>query len=508
MRIVFRVDASIQIGSGHVMRCLTLADGLRARGAQVCFVSRAMKGNLLQFIQSKGYKVNALPSPASRLPPLTWNRHAHWLEADWERDAEETRQILRGEDGEIDWLIIDHYALDRQWESRLRLHATRIMVIDDLADRPHDCDLLLDQNFYGPMQDGRYEGLVAGGCQKLLGPHYALLRPEFGAARQNLDRPDGTVKRILIFYGAMDSTGETEKALQAVIRLNHPDVAIDVVVGQANSRREFIRTNCAALAKVEFHCQIDYMAELMVQADLALGAGGTATWERCCLGLPAIVTTVAENQVPLTALAADEGLVLWLGSPADATTESLVHALETMLRSPALVKALSRRCRDFVDGQGARRVVSWLTAPEISLRRANPDDCDEIHRWRNAEETRRFIFSPEPIPLESHRLWYGEALTNHSCILLVGELAEKPVGVLRYDLHEAEAVISIYLVPGNHGKGLGVQLIRAGSNWVREHFGQVRTIKAEVLAANISSRKAFLNAGFKEHHLTFKEELH
>ena len=166
--VAIRVDSSSQIGSGHVMRCLTLSDNLRERGADVVFVCREHVGHLCGFIEEKGYRVQRLPAPVDVCTGLDWNRHASWLGVSREQDADETLEVLRG-GGPYDWLIVDHYALDQKWEQCLRPMTRWLMVIDDLADRSHDCDLLLDQNYY-PDQDRRYESRVPNGCEKLLGP--------------------------------------------------------------------------------------------------------------------------------------------------------------------------------------------------------------------------------------------------------------------------------------------------------------------------------------------------
>ncbi|MEH6873424.1 MAG: UDP-2,4-diacetamido-2,4,6-trideoxy-beta-L-altropyranose hydrolase [Candidatus Competibacter sp.] len=313
MRVAIRADASIQIGSGHVMRCLTLAEALRERGAEVHFVCRDLPGHLGGVLADKGYLVQWLPAPAAEgaaIPAHT--AHSAWLGVPWAVDADQTRERLTGWP-EIDWLIVDHYALDRAWESRLRPLVKRIMVIDDLADRPHDCDLLLDQNLYEGMEQ-RYAGLVPADCRLLLGPRYALLRPEFRKAREQLRQRDGVVRRILVFFGGADPTNETAKALRAIQRLERPDIAVDVVVGAANPHRAEIEALCAELPNASFHCQVANMAELMARADLAIGAGGSTVWERCALNLPSIIWVVAENQNKSIEYLAKSGLLISIGN--------------------------------------------------------------------------------------------------------------------------------------------------------------------------------------------------
>ena len=232
MKSIIRTDASVQIGTGHhVMRYLTLADELREHGAGAIFVCREFDGNLCGYIEEKGYIVHRLPVPNKQKHNIEGNlKHAAWLGTDWHTDARQVEEIIKDLDTALDWLVVDHYALDERWEGYLRPNVKKIMVIDDLADRVHDCDLLLDQNFYENLES-RYDGLVPAWCKKLLGPKYALLRPEFREARRNLRKRDGHVKRIMIFFGGSDPTNETTKVLEAIRMLNRPDIATDVMVG-------------------------------------------------------------------------------------------------------------------------------------------------------------------------------------------------------------------------------------------------------------------------------------
>ena len=242
LNICIRVDSSQAIGSGHLMRCLTLADRLRDKGNSVSFISRQLPGNMIDFAEGKGYTTFRLPYVEAEFAALPIATHHQWLGTDWATDANQTLLALRGS-AQIDWLIVDHYALDIHWEALMRPLVRRIMVIDDLADRPHDCDLLLDQNLYEDMAS-RYDGRVPEHCRKLLGPRYALLRPEFLEERQRLRARDGEVKRILMFFGGSDLCNETTKALEAWRLVNRPDIAVDVIVGGSNPHREQVRRIC------------------------------------------------------------------------------------------------------------------------------------------------------------------------------------------------------------------------------------------------------------------------
>lgn len=505
MTIVIRTDASLHIGSGHVMRCLTLADELQRRGGKISFICREHTGNLIALIERKGYPVARLPNPECEYIPSPDDvAHAPWMGVPWHRDAAETLAVL--EEMKPSWLIVDHYAIDRRWEEVLRSHVARIMVIDDLADRPHDCDLLLDQNLYQDMET-RYNSLVPDTCKKLLGPRYALLRPEFAEARRNLRERDGTIRRILVFFGGVDQTNETEKALNALEQITDRRMLVDVVVGDGNSRREHIRDFCAVHDGFSFHCQVDNMAELMAAADLAIGAGGTVTWERCAVGLPSLVMAVANNQAELTCYGAERGLFFLLGDSNSVSVDTLAMVLRTFQLSPRNLTPYTERCFETVDAKGLHRVTITLIPLCISMRRATSDDCDAILQWRNAEETRKHVFDPEPILLENHRRWFQASLSNPDRIILIGEINGRAVGVLRYDFSGNEALVSVYLVPGHHGQGIGAELIRSGTRWLKEYRPLTVKINAEVLSANAVSRHAFLQAGYREHHVTYQEEV-
>ena len=496
MKVVFRTDASTQIGSGHVMRCLTLAEGLRDKGVEVRFVCRELPGNLNAMIAAKGFALWRLPASGEPAAGLDWNRHANWLVVDWRQDVDETLACLHALDGPADWLVVDHYALDRRWEVRMRPVAGNIMVIDDLADREHDADLLLDQNLYAQMET-RYQGYVPAKCRQLLGPGYALLRSEFAAARRGLRQRRGELANLLIFYGGGDPTDETSKALTAIKHAQLPDFQVDVVVGAANPNKDKVAERCRLLG-ARFHCQTSDMAELMNTADLMLCAGGTTTWERCALGVPALVTATALNQEEVAVNSARNGLAFYLGKPRDVTAQLIAKALAVLAALPETLQLYAEKARAAVDGRGVQRVVAILVAPRIALRPAVWEDCDAVHQWRNAEETRRYIFDPEPIPLDAHRRWFRAALDNHERILLIGKIGEIPIGVVRYDLAGDEALISVYLVPGMQGQGLGPRLIDSGSDWLKQNYRGVRRIKAEIMRENRSSIKAFELAGYSE----------
>lgn len=356
MNIAFRVDASNQIGTGHVMRCLTLADALKQRGARIRFVSRHMPEHLRDMLAVKGHEFALLDS-AQNEAVLDELAHAHWLGVSQAQDATDSMQALS--DRAWDWLIVDHYALDSRWESMLRQSAKKILAIDDIADRQHDCDILLDQNLYADMET-RYTGKVSAHCQLLLGPRYALLRDEFRKLHEQVKLRTGPVKRALIFFGGVDADNFTGRAIEALSEIDLAGLHVDVVIGVQHPCREQIKVACAQHGFI-CHIQTDKMAELMAAADLAIGAGGSASWERCCLGLPALLIALADNQINIAKALDLFGACIYVGTLKATSVTIMRSAIVSLFSTQDQLKVLSKKAYSLVDGLGVDRVCQEMS---------------------------------------------------------------------------------------------------------------------------------------------------
>lgn len=239
------------------------------------------------------------------------------------------------------------------------------------------------------------------------------------------------------------------------------------------------------------------MAELMVAADLCIGAGGSTTWERCCLGLPGIIVAIADNQIEVTRALADVGHLLFLGKSCDVTAQSLAHAVSELLNDGAALCAMADKSFRLVDGRGAERVAAYVNAPSpITLRCATLDDEFKQFEWRNAPEIRSASFDDKLISLDEHQRWFRSVLKDPTRHLLIAECADKPIGVLRYDVVENEAEVSIFILSGLAGQGLGARLLQEGSLWLERSLPQIAKVRARILPGNLASRKAFLKAGY------------
>ena len=350
MKIFIRADSSGRIGGGRVTRCLTLAERLRRDGCDVTFISRELPGNILPMVESRGFRLR-------RLPFLSEDETGYegCLGADWRTDAEETIEALKAAGG-ADWVIVDHYSLDWKWESEMRPHTGQVMVIDDLADRRHDCDLLLDQNLHD-LPGAGYDSLLPDGCVKLLGPRYALLRDIFVEARKYITRPGREARRVLVSFEGADPTGETIKCIEALRMLDRPGLCVDVVTEESNPMDGRIKSLCGSLPGFTHSCQAHRMPELMLKADIAIGAAGTAAWERCCLGLPSIVVAVAAGQTEGAKALAERDMAVNLGWHEDVKPEKVRAAAEWLLGDPRKRMQLSENGINIVDGAGTDRVA-------------------------------------------------------------------------------------------------------------------------------------------------------
>jgi UDP-2,4-diacetamido-2,4,6-trideoxy-beta-L-altropyranose hydrolase len=345
------------------MRCLALADELRQQGAEVSFVCREAPGWLGELVTANGFAL--FPLPLGSLAVDMSSGYSSWLGETQEVDAEQTLQLC-SKAGSFDWLIVDHYAIDAYWERILRRISAKVMVIDDLANRPHDCDLLLDQNLATGMLK-RYVTLVPDRCVQLLGPRFALLRPAFRAVRKARFAEGRGRSRLFIFLGGSDPEGYTSLVLDAIEQLPQGVVSGDVVVGAGNIRAESLRSRCQGIPGFRFHQQITDIELLMANADLAVCSTGSVTWERCCLGLPAVTMAIADNQAMIGVEAAAAGLSVNLGAANDLDAATIAAAIAGLLGSEDALARMSAAARSTVDGFGARRVSCQIMGKPLRI---------------------------------------------------------------------------------------------------------------------------------------------
>lgn len=365
LTVAFRVDASLQMGTGHVMRCLTLAEALKQDGGDCQFICREHPGNLIEHIRSKGFQVHVLPLTGSNLSSSAFKNeelqlaHAAWLGATHQEDAAQSTAILS--ELKPDWLIVDHYALDARWEVTLKPYYQKLMVIDDLADRAHRCDLLLDQTFGRDAKD--YAAWTPDSCTLLCGSQYSLLRPEFAALRSySLERrKNPQLQHLLITMGGVDKDNATGQILQALKNAELPSSCqISVVMGSTAPWLVEVRQLAEQMPwQTTVKVGISDMAQLMADSDLAIGAAGATSWERCCLGLPTIMLVLADNQRKIAQSLKQAKAILLLQNPEE-IPEHLPPLVRLITLSSNLQTKMSQAASKIADGSGVVSVINHL----------------------------------------------------------------------------------------------------------------------------------------------------
>jgi UDP-2,4-diacetamido-2,4,6-trideoxy-beta-L-altropyranose hydrolase len=491
MRVTVRVDAGPLIGGGHAMRCLTLADALAGEGANVTFVSATMPDSIAERIRSAGHLLARIGAVAELLQREGSDWHEPPLPADVQlRDAALTQSAC----GECDWLIVDHYLLDAHWHSAARNFAGKVLVVDDLANRHYDCDLLLDQTF--GRNASNYRAFVPPTAKVLTGAIYALLRSEFARERPlALKRREeiGPVGHVLVSMGTTDIGGMTAGIVEQLLALA-PNCDFDVIVGPEAPSLARLKTVAHEAARLSLHIGTNGMAELMRDADLAIGAAGSTSWERSCLGLPAIALVLAGNQRAGAEALAEVGAIIAVDE-----TDEIAREAKRLIGDTDRLAAMSAAAFPIADGLGTDRVVRAMKdsdsgqAVGLTLRPATMDDAMLLWLWRNDPLTRRQSRTTSPIPWAEHVRWLTAALGEKRRTHRIGERDGSPVGAISLQSAEGGSEVSIMVAPEERGTGVGRSMLKAA---LAETDGF--PIYASVRADNDASRKLFEFCGFKQ----------
>lgn len=516
--VIFRCDASLTIGSGHVMRCRSLARALKHRGAEIAFLCRRQPGDLINHLGEE-FLVLALaelpqcaPETAEHNPSTGKELYRSWLGCSEEQDAADCLAALASAHlGPPSWLVVDHYGLGSSWErliqagvKQARGSELQVLVLDDLANREHQASVLMDANRVNPSLPDPYRNLLPEACTTLLGPAYALLDPLYPKL-QPLLPARSQLTRVLVFFGGMDSANHAALALQALNHRRLVHLWVDVVVGTGAPHRADLEARVVKRPNTNLHVALPSLAGLMARADLALGAAGTTSWERACLGLPSLVVPVAENQQLVAKALQATGVArcLDLQTAAD-PVQMLEGALLELLDAPEALHGMSEACHQLGDGRGLARVVATLLGPTagLRLRPANAADLWLYHWWASDPQVRRQSFNSDPIPLAEHRRWFVERLSSPLALLRVLEDSDGlPLGQIRFERAtetDLRAVISFSLDPVARGRGLATRLLQLGLTELARCWGGSCEAYGEVRDDNLASCGAFLLTNFKE----------
>ena len=504
MRVCIRADASPAIGAGHIMRCLSLARCLVGRGAAVDFVTANLSAALESQVLAAGCVVQRLSGTASTddaPSPLV-------ISSD---DPTLTMSAI-GANG-CDWLVVDHYGIDRLWLERAGVCAGRVMVIDDNANRELIADLVLNQNLGADR--GWYDGLLPEATTLLAGPRYALLRDEFPLLRPAAlakRRRFGGLGRIMVSFGYSDPKNLTVPVINALSTMTwDKPPRLEVILGSGAPGLEQVRAACSA-SPLNCDLVIDAtdMGSRMLGADLVLGTPGTTSWERCCLGVPSVTAWVADNQRKNSKHLAQAGATIDLGEWGGLSAESVQIAVESLNNAGAWEKMASAAL-SCCDGGGVMRVVEVMASagkmPAVPAERQASDfwrvrgveqgDSDDVLKWRNDHRTRAMSLSGEAVSLDAHRSFFARVLNCDDIDMGIACMGGDKIGMVRFDrLPSGKFEVGINLNPSVRGRGLAAPMLRAGIDWHAAKHGSV-SLLARIKTANIASVKVFTRVGFK-----------
>ena len=504
MNIVVRADASTNIGAGHIMRCLTLVHSLKSvsseKKIQITFICHKLPEYLKQKILNESFELIELKRECDNEP---------WTQ---ENDSAQCINILSSLPT-TDLLIQDHYRLNAPWQELISPFIQKLLVIDDLANRKHKTDYLLDQAFGRLPED--YTPWVDQTCQLLTGHSFILLRSEFSKListafnkRNNTD----TIENILISLGGMDVNNISEKAIKSVINLQNPAMQteqqkqkkqykLNLVMSSAATHLDKIKKLIKPHSWISLHIDTNEMAKLMLDADIAIGASGTSAWERCSLGLPTLSIVLADNQSLVSANLAKQGAIINLGLGEEITVEGITTELIALINDKNKYHLMSEKCFKCCDGEGTYRVKNQLFNVEnkllnvrnkVQLIPATIDDQEKTFLWQSNTSIRRYFNNPATPTWEQHSQWFEKNLTDPSSSLYMIHSNKLPVGTLRLDKqHNNEYEISILIDPTKQGKGLALNALNQLPFLIKNG-----TFIAIIHKDNISSQNVFKKAGF------------
>jgi UDP-2,4-diacetamido-2,4,6-trideoxy-beta-L-altropyranose hydrolase/UDP-4-amino-4,6-dideoxy-N-acetyl-beta-L-altrosamine N-acetyltransferase len=502
MQVVFRVDSSLQIGTGHLMRCLTLAECLKNDGIDMSFICRKNPGNLRDKIIKKGFSLFELESPGKARHD---NKlfHSKWLSVTQREDANQCKQIL--EKIKPDWLVVDHYALDHEWESDLKHLCTNIMVIDDLADRNHNCDLLLDQTFGRTAE--HYIDLVPKICTLLVGTEYSLLRPDFLEWRSySIERrSQANLKNLLITMGGVDLENHTEEVLIKLDRCELPlDINITIVLGSHYPHLESLKKRAdRSKYTVNIKVDVENMAEIMANSDIAIGAAGSTSWERCCMGLPTIQIVLAENQKFLAERLSEINASLLVNETS--SLESFIKDASKWMQEVSVSSA------KITDGTGTLKVARQITdgivkfklqefgeVELVSYVNLNFNDQALALKMRNDILVKRWMYSRREISQKEHRDFIKKLNDNKERRYFLVKLQGTIVGSINFSniVPNDSLDFGLFTNPFIELKGAGRILEAAGNYYANFKFG-IRKVKLEVFSDNTRAIEFYKKCGYR-----------
>jgi UDP-2,4-diacetamido-2,4,6-trideoxy-beta-L-altropyranose hydrolase len=478
MQVVFRVDASTQIGTGHVMRCLALAQAWQDTQGQPVFVMTTAVPALEERLQLEGMQVVHLTTEPGSLD-----------------DAKQTAALAH--QFEASWIVVDGYYFAGEYQQILKQSKLHLLFIDDYGHAEHYyADFVLNQNISA---DEQWYQNREPYTQLLLGTRYVLLRREFWQWQGWQRTVPPVAKKVLVSLGGADPDNVTLKVIQALQLVEVEELEAVVVVGGSNPHYENLKMAVQdSRSPIRLQRNVTNMPELMAWADVAISAGGTTCWELAFMGLPSILLILAENQRAIAEKLATLNLAVNLGWHQDVKEQEIASTLSQLLQSAEQRAKIIKVSQQIVDGEGSSKIIRNLEANSIQLRPVIEDDCEILWHWANDPVIRSVSFSSESISWTDHVQWFTSKLCDQNCVFYIALNPDNvPIGQVRYDITQKEATISLALAESFRGQGYGSNLVLFSCKKLGQNLG-VERINAYVKPDNLASITVFLKSGFKE----------
>ena len=462
------------------------------------FACRVKPGHLIDHILNQDFDVIKLGDSYNEFESSEEHKteiDATWLGVSQQTDAHELLESINP--NLYDWVVVDHYGIDAEWETSIRSVCRRILVIDDLANRRHDCDALLDQNLVENYFQ-RYDGLIHDACARLLGPKYALLHADFESVDKLPVRKESEAPRILVFFGGTDVGGVTAFVVDSLLQIDDLNFHLDVVLNKDTESFRSIASKYPDSERLTIHSGLPSLAKLMSECDLAIGATGVTTWERICIGLPTLVMTVAENQVAIAEHLHVVGLVSYLGSYESVCNDDFTAAFREFIAVSKSPHFKSKRSALEL-GNGTKVVAALMGLNgdcKLHVRSARSKDLYQLFEWANDTIVRQNSLNPDRISPESHQLWFHAKMeSSDSSILIVTDAAGVGVGVVRFERIENTWSLNYSISPMLRGKGIATKMLASTIAYHANSVGS-HEVTATVKRANIASQRVLEKVSF------------
>ena len=486
--LIIRVDAGEKIGAGHLMRCIALAQAWQDLSGNVTFLSHCDNDILCKRVIDEGFNLIPIdkphPDPSDIIQTLSLLKH----------------HALCSMPSAPPWYILDGYHFTPDYQKAIRENGYKLLIIDDMAHLDHyHADILLNQNIHASSLQYSCDRDTV----KLLGCKYVLLRREFWSWHGWKRTISKKARKILVTMGGGDPDNVTSKVIEAIKLLSNPNLEVRVVVGPSNPylfelKHAILRAPCS----IRFVVNTSNMPELMAWADVGILAGGSTCWEIAFMGLPTLIITISDNQVGIAEGLGSAGAAVDLSWHVNISVNQCARALEEILQDKNKRACLSEQGQEVINGKGRQNVMRAMLAEQIKLRKAQENDCELLWKWANDLEARAVSFTSAPISWEDHTHWFNSKLNDGNCMMYVAAMNDgTPLGQIRYDIKQRNAVISISIDGKFRSKGYGVVLIRETAERLFNE-SNIRRVHAYVKQDNNASSNVFSKAGFKKLELT------